>query len=239
MNNNIYSKPGSLVISVPEDTNPLSNGVSQKPIFENDKIAIRQLQLQALQSLPQGNLSYGRFYIVLSGNITIDKGADDATNLYNLSQNGLVYIPQKIDSATRLRAGQSEAQILEVQILNPTAEAQSLKLEQGKWIDQQFMIIEKAQAKTYVPAHHDNTFNHCLLINDDIEIIHSCIDVGGGADVHTHEDEDQCTYIMEPSPSKLLYYPMGVQHGGITNIEKRHNMILMYFPPQGECLEIE
>jgi len=237
MKKDFYYKPGSSVVNVPEDAEPLSNGVSQKPIFENDKIAIRQLQLKALQNLPQGNLSYGRFYIVLKGNVTVDKGDEDTTALHNLSQNGLVYIPQKVDAATRLRAGQSEAQILEVQMLNPKTEAQSLRLKQGIWVDQQFMVIEKTQAKAYVPAHHDNTFNHCLLINDDIEILHSCIDVGGGADVHAHEHEDQCTYVMEPAPSKLLYYPMGVQHGGITNIEKRHNMILMYFPPQGECLE--
>jgi len=237
MKKDFYYKPGSSVVNVPEDATPLSDGVSQKPIFENDKIAIRQLQLKVLKNLPKGETSYSRFYIVLNGNVTIDKGDNDPAALHILSENGLVYIPQNVDAATRLRAGQSEAQILEVQILNPKTNAQSLKLEQGTWVDQQFMVIEKAQAKTYVPAHHVNTFNHCLLINDDIEILHSCIDVGGGADVHAHENEDQCTYVMEPAPSKLLYYPMGVQHGGITKIEKRHNMILMYFPPQGECLE--
>jgi len=126
---------------------------------------------------------------------------------------------------------------LEVQILNPKAKPKSLKLDQGIWIDEQLLITEKSKSRAYIPDHHVNTSNHCLFINDDIEILLSCIDVGGGADVHTHEGEDQCTYVINPAPSKLLYYPKGVEHGGIVNIEKRHDLVLMYFPPQGECLQ--
>jgi len=243
MEKSFYYKPGSQVITVPEDIEIVTDGLSQKQLLKNAEISVTQLHLSALQALPEGASDYDRFYIVLDGEILVKPASNEAANsssaLHTLTKEALVHIPRKIDCASRLRAGQTDALLLEVQIPKPKAKPKSLKLDQGIWIDEQFLIIEKLKSRPYIPDHHVNTSNHCLFINDDIEILLSCIDVGGGADVHTHEGEDQCTYVIEPAPSKLLYYPKGVQHGGITNIEKRHDLILMYFPPQGECLEPE
>jgi len=241
MDTDFYYKPGSQVIVVPEDRDILAKGLSQKPLLKNSEIAVAQLQLTAFQTLPQGHSPYDRFYIVLDGKVMVDQTPSEAVNsnvaLYTLTKEDLIHIPRKVEATSRLRAGQNDALLLEVQILDPKAEPKSLKLDQGIWIDEQFLIVEKSKSRTYIPDHHVNTSNHCLFINNDIEILLSCIDVGGGADVHTHEGEDQCTYVIGPAPSKLLYYPKGVQHGGLMNIEKRHDLVLMYFPPQGECLE--
>jgi len=127
---------------------------------------------------------------------------------------------------------------LEVELVSPKAKPRALKLEQGTWLDEQLLIMSKEQAFPYIPADHDNTSNHCLFINDDIEVLLSCIEVGGGAEVHTHEGEDQCTYVRNPAPAKLLYYPKGIEHGGITNIPARHDLVLIYFPPKAECLSL-
>jgi len=238
MNEDIYKKPGSLVITLPEEAEPIAEGVSQKPLFENAEVAIRQLQLNAEQTLPQGNLAHDRFYVVLHGKITINElqentGSEGINT--SLDVESLVYIPRQTDAASRLRAEHADALLLEVELLNPKAKPQALKLEQGTWLDQQ--LLHKEQAMPYDPAHHDNTSNHCLFLNDDIEVLLSRIDVGGGADVHTHEGEDQCTYVRNPAPAKLLYYPKGVEHGGITDIPERHDLVLVYFPPKAECLD--
>jgi len=182
MEKSFYYKPGSQVITVPEDIEIVTDGLSQKQLLKNAEISVTQLHLSALQALPEGASDYDRFYIVLDGEILVNPASNEAANssaaLHTLTKEALVHIPRKIDCASRLRAGQTDALLLEVQIPKPKAKPKS-------------------------------------------------------------EGEDQCTYVIEPAPSKLLYYPKGVQHGGITNIEKRHDLILMYFPPQGECLEPE
>jgi len=244
MTKSMYYKPGSQVIAVPENAEKLTENVSQKLLFKNAEIIIKQLHLKAQSALPEDTSSGDRFYVVLHGDITINEASDKAeptkpgAHLHTLAQESLIYIPRNIEAAGRLHADTTDAVLLEVEYLNPKAKPQLLKLAQGTWVDEQFMFITKAQAKSYIPAHHDNTANRCLFINDDIEVLLSCIDVGGGADTHTHEKEDQCTYVIEPTPSKLLYYPKGVEHGGLKDMAERHDLVLMYFPPQGECLEI-
>jgi len=244
MNTDIYSKPGALVVELPDNALPLAEGVSQKPLFENAEIAIRQLQLIASHTLPKGNLACDRFYIVLHGELTINPveasgSANDTDSLgTTLGEEALVYIPRQTDAAERLSAGRADVTLLEVELLSAKAKPRALKLDQGTWLDEQLLIVSKEQAFPYIPAEHDNTSNHCLFINDDIEVLLSCIEVGGGADVHTHEREDQCTYVRNPAPAKLLYYPKGVEHGGITNIPARHDLVLIYFPPKAECLSL-
>jgi len=241
MNTDIYSKPGGLVVDLPNSAQPLADGVSQKPLFKNTGIAIRQLQLEASHALPKGNLSCDRFYIVLHGELNIDPsdaGAKDINSPQTtLGEEALVYIPQGADAATRLHAERADVTLLEVELLSPKAKPQTLKLDQGVWLDDQFLIVSKEQAMPYIPAHHTNTSNHCLFLNDDIEVLLSCIEVGGGADVHTHEGEDQYTYVRNPAPGKLLHYPMGVEHGGASDMPVRHDLVLIYAPPKAECLD--
>jgi len=241
MEKEFYFRPGSQVIPVPEESDIVAEGLSQKQLLKNAEISVTQLRLSASKALPIQPSVYDIFYIVLEGEILVNAASNDSENsssvLHTLSKEALIHIPRKVDCTSRLKAGLNDTLLLEVQILDPKAKPKSLKLDQGIWIDEQFLVIEKSNSQPYIPDHHVNTSNHCLFINEDIEILLSCIDVGGGADVHTHESEDQCTYVIDPVPSKLLYYPKGVQHGGITNIEKRHDLILMYFPPQGECLQ--
>jgi len=242
MNTDIYSKPGALVVDLPDSALPLADGVSQKPLFENAEIAIRQLQLKATHALPKGNLACDRFYIVLHGELTINQSEastnDGDSPQTTLGEEALVYIPRQTDAAERLSAGRDDVALLEVELVSPKAKPRALKLEQGTWLDEQLLIMSKEQAFPYIPADHDNTSNHCLFINDDIEVLLSCIEVGGGAEVHTHEGEDQCTYVRNPAPAKLLYYPKGIEHGGITNIPARHDLVLIYFPPKAECLSL-
>jgi len=200
MEQEFYYKPGSQVITVPENKEIVAPGLSQKPLLRNSEVSVAQLQLAALQNLPEEHSNYDRFYIVLEGKLFVNPMSNDATKssstLHTLTKEDLIYIPRKINGCSRLSAGQNEVLLLEVQILDPKAKPKSLKLDQGIWIDDQFLIIEKSKSRPYIPDHHVNTSNHCLFINDDIEILLSCIDVGGGADVHTHEGEDQCTYVI-------------------------------------------
>jgi len=239
MNEDIYSKPGSIIIDLPEQAQPLANGVSQKPLYGNADISIKQLQLKASHTLPEGNLACDRFYIVLHGELKIDP--PDANDINSpqttLGEEALVYIPQGTNAAIRLHAERVDVTLLEVELLSPKAKPQTLKLDQGVWLDDQFLIVSKEQAMPYIPAHHTNTSNHCLFLNDDIEVLLSCIEVGGGADVHTHEGEDQYTYVRNPAPGKLLHYPMGVEHGGASDMPVRHDLVLIYAPPKAECLD--
>jgi len=236
----IYAKPGSQVIPVPETGEPIAKGVSQRPLFANEDISLRQLDIAGLHSLPAGNLNGDRYYVVLRGNVAVngasENGEASGNAQYLLAEEALAYIPRQSDAAGRLQADGAGASMLEIEMRNPGAEPKLLKLEQGTWLDEQILVIRKEDAFAYIPAHHEKTYNHCLLINEDIEILLSCIEVGGGADVHTHHGENQCTYIMNPGPSKVLHYPMGVEHGGIVNIADRHDLVLIYFPPMGEYL---
>jgi len=242
MAEDIYTKPGSQVIPVPDSSMPLAKGVSQKPLFSNEDVSLRQLDIEALHALPPGNLDADRYYVVLQGNVAVNGPSDNAEVIttddaeYLLPKEALAYIPRRTDAAARIRADEAGASVLEIEMRNPQGQPKLLKLEQGTWLDEEILVIRKEDAFAYIPAHHEKTSNHCLLINDDIEILLSRIDVGGGADVHTHYKENQCTYIMNPTPSKLLHYPMGVEHGGIVDIPDRHDLVLIYFPPMGEYL---
>jgi len=163
MNTDIYSKPGAVIVDLPEQAQPLANGVSQKPLFENAEIAIRQLQLKASRALPKGNLSGDRFYIVLHGELTINPPkASASTNdsdspQTTLGEEALVYIPRQTDAAERLSANGANVTLLEVELLSPKAKPQTLKLDQGTWLDEQLLIVNKEQAMPYIPAHHTNT----------------------------------------------------------------------------------
>jgi len=243
MSQDIYTKPGSLVLPVPEKSEPLAQGISQKPLFENAQIMLRQLDVEASCALPKAKVDGDRYYVVLQGGLTVNIPRDndaepaDGGGCRSLAKEALAYVPRQSDATGWLYAGQAGTSVLEIEIRGPKAAPEHLKLTQGTWLNDQILIINKNEAFAYIPAHHDKTSNHCLLINDDIEVLLSCIEIGGGADVHTHHGENQWTYIMDPKPSKLLHYPMGVQHGGIVDIADRHDLVLIYSPPMGEYLD--
>ncbi len=226
MKNELYDRPGGEVIQIDEIRTNSRDGVLEQHIREQKEIIINRLQLPAKTALPARNISSDRFYVVLSGTITISGG--DKTS-HKLSEESLFALPRGVEPGERVTSTSVSASLLEVQRLNPDGE--SIIPRQSEWLDGEVLVVPKSAIKSYEPEKHANTTNHTLFLNDHLEILISCIDVGGGSDEHLHPTQEQFTYVRNPEPSKLLYYPQGVVHGGQNNMPARHDLVVIFSPP--------
>jgi len=226
MSDDIYDKPGGSVIQVADVATEIHGGIVQQQLCQNEEVAITRLQLKQSEVLPSRHAANDRFYVVLKGHITIS--GDDMTR-HDLAEECLVAIPQDTDAGQRVTAGADGAVLLELRMLKPMQD--SLASKQGVWVDQKVLLVDKQQVNAYEPDKHTNTVNHCLFLNEDVEVLISCIEVGGSADTHMHPTQEQYTYVANPEPSKVLHYPKGVVHGGITDLPVRHDLVVIYTPP--------
>jgi len=226
MNDDIYQKPGGLVISVTDIEAEAYAGVLQQKLYQNEELAINRLQLNALASLPVRNVASDRFYVVLHGGIVV---SGDDMKSRDLGEESMIAIPRDIDVGQRIAAGSEGVTLLELQMLKLKKE--SLLSEQGVWVDQKILLVNKQEINSYEPKQHTNTINHCLFLNEELEVLISCIEEGGGADTHVHPTQNQYTYVRNPEPARLLHYPKGVVHGGLSDAPNRHDLVVIFSPP--------
>ena len=78
-----------------------------------------------------------------------------------------------------------------------------------------------------------------MTIYEQVEIIEGSIDVGGGADQHLHNENEQMLYVLEGSDRPLLiYYPRGTPHGTGGGISVPLKLLVIYSPPLGEARNV-
>jgi len=226
MKDDLYDRPGGEVIQIDDIRTSLRDGTLEQQIRQQKDLTINRLQLPAMASLPLRNISTDRFYVVLSGGVTITGGDTSGREIHEES---LFALPRGVDPGERIASTSVGATLLEIQRSSPQGE--TIISRQSEWLDREVLVVPKSAVKGYEPEKHKNTTNHTLFLNDHIEILISRIDVGGGADEHIHPTQEQFTYVRNPEPCKLLHYPQGVVHGGQNNMLLRHDLVLIFSPP--------
>ena len=95
--------------------------------------------------------------------------------------------------------------------------------------------VNPEDVQPYEPAGHAKTQNRCLFVDEYVEIILGMIDRGGGAERHSHRDNEQLLYVLGGVGVPLLiYYPKGAPHGTGGGIAEPLELLVIYSPPLGE-----
>lgn len=95
--------------------------------------------------------------------------------------------------------------------------------------------VDPADVAPYAPAGHAKTQNRCLFVDEHMEIIEGLIERGGGAERHSHRDNEQLLYVLSGAGVPLLiYYPKGAAHGTGGGIAEPLELLVIYSPPLGE-----
>ena len=97
------------------------------------------------------------------------------------------------------------------------------------------LAIRPEDVAAYEPAGHAKTRNRCLFVDEHMEIIEGLIERGGGAERHSHRDNEQLLYVLSGAGAPLLvYYPKGAPHGTGGGIAEPLELLVIYSPPLGE-----
>jgi len=95
--------------------------------------------------------------------------------------------------------------------------------------------IRPEDVAQYEPAGHGKTRNRCLFVDEHVEIIEGLIERGGGAERHSHRDNEQLLYVLSGAGVPLLiHYPKGAPHGTGGGIAEPLELLVIYSPPLGE-----
>jgi mannose-6-phosphate isomerase-like protein (cupin superfamily) len=96
--------------------------------------------------------------------------------------------------------------------------------------------VDPTEVKAYEPAGHAKTRNRCLFVDRHMEIIEGLIERGGGAERHSHRDNEQLLYVLGGAGAPLLiYYPQGAPHGTGGGVPEPLQLLVIYSPPLGEA----
>lgn len=97
------------------------------------------------------------------------------------------------------------------------------------------IAVRPEDVAAYEPAGHAKTRNRCLFVDEHVEIIEGLIERGGGAERHSHRDNEQLLYVLSDAGAPLLvYYPRGTPHGTGGGIAEALQLLVIYSPPLGE-----
>jgi quercetin dioxygenase-like cupin family protein len=95
--------------------------------------------------------------------------------------------------------------------------------------------VDPKDVEPYEPAGHAKTRNRCLFVDEHMEIIEGLIERGGGAERHSHRDNEQVLYVLGGAGVPLLiHYPKGAPHGTGGGIAEPLELLVIYSPPLGE-----
>jgi quercetin dioxygenase-like cupin family protein len=95
--------------------------------------------------------------------------------------------------------------------------------------------VDPEHVEPYEPAGHVKTRNRCLFVDEHMEIILGMIERGGGAERHSHRDNEQLLYVLGGAGVPLLiHYPKGAPHGTGGGIAEPLELLVIYSPPLGE-----
>jgi quercetin dioxygenase-like cupin family protein len=95
--------------------------------------------------------------------------------------------------------------------------------------------VNPEDVEAYEPAGHAKTQNRCLFVDEHMEIIEGMIARGGGAERHSHRDNEQLLYVLGGVGVPLLIcYPKGAPHGTGGGIAEPLELLVIYSPPLGE-----
>jgi quercetin dioxygenase-like cupin family protein len=95
--------------------------------------------------------------------------------------------------------------------------------------------VDPDDVEPYEPAGHKKTRNRCLWVDDHMEIIEGMIERGGGAEQHSHPNNEQLLYVLGGVGVPLLiHYPKGAPHGTGGGIPEPLELLVIYSPPLGE-----
>ncbi len=140
----------------------------------------------------------------------------------------LIVIPAGARWGAQLTVVSDELELLEI----ARAGARSAP---GNGSAAEVLAIRPEDVAAYEPAGHAKTRNRCLFVDEHMEIIEGLIERGGGAERHSHRDNEQLLYVLSGAGAALLvYYPRGAPHGTGGGIAEPLELLVIYSPPLGE-----
>ncbi len=203
-------------------------GVAVRKILQTDRVIVEQLTFSSAQTLTLGR-GKQNIYVILSGTGGLKLGQVGC----ELSRATLLFIPSEEGCEVTLEPTSEELAILALEVNGGNSEKRLR--EYGSWVDEKLLIVQPDDPVAYSPANHNKTVNHRLFIDEEIEVLRGQLGKGGGAGRHSHESQEQFTYVMEPSPPQLIYTPPGVPHGGNV-LDTDFDLLVIYSPPYRESL---
>ena len=195
-----------------------------KNLLTTDRLAVRQTLIRgAGDTESYGACASGSAAYVLAGTAVLKNR--DCTQV---GRGQLIVIPAGARWGEQLSLLSDELVLLEVARANA-----------GRAADDEpsaaIRAVDPADVERYEPAGHAKTRNRCLFVDEHMEIIEGSIERGGGAERHSHRDNEQLLYVLGGVGVPLLiHYPKGAPHGTGGGIPEPLELLVIYSPPLGE-----
>lgn len=197
-----------------------------KRLLDSAFLEIRQTRLVGVGGAQVlGVWDTRRLVYVLRGRGTI--GLDDGD--VALEVGDLVVVPAGVSWGEQLAIDSEELILLEIASRSGPNRADVTPDSSGP-----LRVVKPREMEPYKPAGHQKTINRCLFIDDQIEVIEGHIEVGGGADRHAHERNEQALYLLNSPQPLLIHYPRRTPHGTGGGIAEPLHLLVIYAPPLGE-----
>jgi len=232
----------STVASMPEARYVSVDEVAYAPASDSARILRKHLltsdRLQIHQTLIRGRGDVGdygfcatdRAAYVLAGTAAL-KRADPAEPDTHVGKGHLIVIPSGAQLGEQLSVLSDELVLLEVaRALDGGAVPAASRASTAR-----IRSVDPEAVEAYEPAGHAKTRNRCLFVDQHMEIIEGLIERGGGAERHSHRDNEQMLYVLAGAGVPLLiHYPKGAPHGTGGGVPEPLELLVIYSPPLGE-----
>jgi hypothetical protein len=223
------ARPSLRAASANVPAGPLAGAMTatSQPLLTTGRLQLEQINLAGATQLPGAAPGKTRLYVLVSGPAAVTaKGR--ATPMM---QGALLRLRGAWPAGATVDTGAGAAFLA----IDAPADGERLR-PVGTELTKGLLLVGAEEAPTYQPAGHANTSNRLLYIDPAIEVVRGRIGVGGGADAHKHDVQEQLSYVLSPAPPALLFMPPGVMHGGSVN-KTALDLIVIYSPPLGETLK--
>jgi quercetin dioxygenase-like cupin family protein len=208
------------------DAVALDTGGARKRCLTGEFIVIDQVEIPRGGGEGLGVSDSTRALYVVEGNGSIRIGPDD----HELVSGNLVVVPPGVAPGAQLVVASGAMVLLEITSSAPSGGAAPAAVDAATSL----RIVRPEDVDAYEPAGHAKTTNRCLYIDDRVEIIEGLIEVGGGADRHFHEHNEQALYVLNAPELLIVHYPRRAPHGTGGGIADPLHLLVVYAPPLGE-----
>ena len=229
------SEPKARFISVNDVEYAPADGCAKtfrKHLLTTERLEIQQTSIRGCgEAEDYGVCATNRCAYVLAGTATLmQKGAAKAEA--EVGEGHLIVIPAGARWGRQLSVLSDELVLLEIA---RTVDSGGAPTASSGEPAAEVHAVDPTAVKAYEPLGHAKTTNRCLFADDHTEIIEGVIERGGGAERHSHRNNEQMLYVIRGAGVPvLIYYPKGAPHGTGGGISEPLELLVIYSPPLGE-----
>lgn len=215
------SLASSIVLRLDDADGPgASGGDAMRPLLRTPRMNVRCLEPRASLCLPSAPEACDRILLVIRGVVGLTAPDTDLA----LATGALLHVAVGADLDVSLRPLTPGARLLDLEV--PGGDPATSMGAAAP------LVVAPDDPPPYRPARHRRTLNRRLFMNAAVEVVHGCIEAGGGSELHTHAGLEQLTCVLDPQPQVLVYTPPDIEHGGGT--EHALDLLVIYSPPYAE-----